>query len=79
MNGNRERRCLERYHQQLAARGVDFTFDDLLRDYRVAIAMMIFYAGLGCGRRGSRPSYWRPKMDCLLGAFRDHQCESLFA
>ena len=74
----RERRCLMRYHQRLGQRGIGaFGFDQLFDDYRVAIAMMIFYPIWDKVIGGSNRSYWWPKMQCLCDAYEDLNCREL--
>jgi hypothetical protein len=68
----RERRALRRYHAQLVASGVrDYTWDDLMRDYRLLLTVMLFYP-VWDETNGSPRSYWLPKMRCLAEAYQDH-------
>jgi hypothetical protein len=73
-----ERKCLERYHAGLCAHGVrGFSFSELVHDYRVAIAMMIFYPIWDAiGGKSSR-AYWWPKMQCLMAAYDELDCREL--
>jgi hypothetical protein len=77
---DRERNCLRRYHQRLLAQRpmIDFSFDNLLHDYRLAIAMMIFYPIWDKVVGGSDRTYWWPKLNCLCDAFEDLHCDELF-
>lgn len=69
---DRERRALRRYHTQLAAGGVrEYTWDDLMRDYRLLLTIMLFYP-VWDETNGSPRSYWLPKMRCLAAAYQDH-------
>lgn len=70
--GDREQRCLRRYHAGLRAGGVrDYTWDDLLADYRALLAIMLFYP-VWDETNGSARSYWLPKMRCFVAAYQDH-------
>ncbi|HZC05404.1 MAG TPA: hypothetical protein VE338_07160 [Ktedonobacterales bacterium] len=69
---DRERRCLRRYHEGLLAGGVrDYTWADLLADYRALLTVMLFYP-VWDETNGSPRSYWLPKMRCLVAAYEDH-------
>lgn len=73
----REERMLRRYHDNLLARGIpDFAWPDLLTDYQIALIDWIFYP-VWDSNNGSAPTYWQPKMRCLLEAFRDWRCEEV--
>jgi hypothetical protein len=70
--GDRELRCLRRYHAGLLAGGVrDYGWDDLLADYRALLTIMLFYP-VWDETNGSPRSYWLPKMRCLVAAYQDH-------
>ncbi len=67
-----ELHCLRRYHDRLLAAGVrDFTWDELLADYRLALTILLFYP-VWDETNGSPRSYWLPKMRCLAAAYEDH-------
>jgi Ecdysteroid kinase-like family len=69
---DRELRCLRRYHAGLLAGGVhDYSWDDLLADYRALLAIMLFYP-VWDETNGSPQGYWLPKMRCLVAAYQDH-------
>jgi hypothetical protein len=75
--GGRERRALGRYHHALlAARPGACGLEALLDDYR---AGLIFWVLMPVqDRHGGAPrSYWWPKMQCLIAAFRDWRCGEL--
>ena len=70
--GDREQRCLRRYHAGLLAGGVrDYAWDDLLADYRALLAFMLFYP-VWDETNGSPHSYWLPKMRNIVAAWQDH-------
>ena len=63
---------------RLGQRGVGTSsFEELFDDYRVAIAMMIFYPIWDKVIGGSDRSYWWPKMQCLCDAYEDLNCREL--
>lgn len=73
----REEKILRRYYACLQAHGVkSYSWDDLLRDYRMGLIYWLLvpvqdYFG------GSSKVYWWPKMQCLVAAFQDWGCEKL--
>ncbi len=73
----REETMLRLYLATLHAHGVtDYTWDQLLEDYRLMI--IIFLQGaIWDQTNGSLRSYWWPKLQCLLSAARDHDSLSL--
>lgn len=77
--GGREERLLRRYLAGLHQWGVrDYSWDDLLTDYRLLIILLALYP-VWDQTNGSRRSYWQPKMHCILGAYRDLDCAALLA
>ena len=75
----REQTLLHRYYQTLCAHGVmDYPREALLTDYRSGLIYWLLvpvqdrYGGAG-------KAYWWPKMQCLVAAFQDWQCEALLA
>jgi len=73
----REGWILGRYHSQLLAAGVtDYTLDDLRSDYAGALVDWVMVP-VQDAADGSALSYWWPKMQCLISAYRDWDCESL--
>jgi hypothetical protein len=73
----REDRLLRRYHRALQAAGIiDFTWDDLLTDYKLMITYMLFDP-VWNQTSGASQAYWWPKLQCLVGAFQDLECEEL--
>jgi len=75
---SREEQALRRYHQTLCAHGVtDYTWDDLMTDYRLMITLMIFVP-VWDQTEGSPREYWWLKMRCLTAAYQDLECAKLF-
>jgi hypothetical protein len=73
----REERLLQRYHAALQTHGVTgYRYADLMLDYRAMLALMI-YDPIWNQTGGSPPRYWWPKMQCVVGAFRDWNCAEL--
>ncbi len=73
----REQKMLQQYYNTLCAHGVTgYAWEDLLMDYRCGLIYWLLvptqdrYGGAG-------KDYWWPKMQCLVAAFRDWQCEIL--
>jgi aminoglycoside phosphotransferase (APT) family kinase protein len=74
----REERLLQRYHAVLQAHNIEaYRYEDLLTDYKTMITLMIFDP-VWNQTAGSSKAYWWPKMQCLIGAFRDLDCAALF-
>jgi hypothetical protein len=72
---NREIKLLRRYHQGLLANGVqNYTWEDLMADYRTALIFWILMP-VQDGGDGAEWSYWWPKMQCLVAAFEDWNCK----
>ena len=70
--GDRELRALRRYHASLLAGGVrDYSWDNLLADYRLALTIMLFYP-IWDETNGSAQSYWLPKLHNIVAAYQDH-------
>lgn len=73
-NGDLEMRALRRYHAGLLAGGVrDWGWEDLLATYRIALTVGLFYP-IWDETNGSPRSYWYPKLQNIVAAWRDH-CE----
>jgi hypothetical protein len=51
---------------------------DLLTDYRLALIEWLLVP-LQDRLDGAGRDYWWPKMQCLIGAYRDHDCGALLA
>lgn len=69
---NREETMLRRYLAALSAHGVkDYTWDQLLEDYRLMI-MFFLQVAIWDQTNGSVRDYWWPKLCCLLSAAQDH-------
>src|SRR5262245_32700315 len=68
---DREHRCLRRYLAVLEEAGVEgYGWDDLVADYRHGL-MSWLLVPVHDAASGSDPSYWVPKLTCLLDAVRD--------
>lgn len=73
-----EQRLLRLYHAALGEHGVaGYSWDDLLMDYRISLAFMLFYP-IWDAVNGSRQSYWEPKLCCLASAAEDWRITALF-
>ena len=78
-DGRREERMLQVYLDALGRSGVvGYTWDDLVADYRISLAFMIFYPAWDA-LNGSSREYWEPKLLSLTSAAEDWQCRELFA
>jgi hypothetical protein len=77
--GNRQERLLRRYHAGLLAHGVrDYSWEDLLGDFRLMLTILLLYP-VWDETNGSARSYWWPKMQCFSDAYRELDCEELLA
>ncbi len=75
--GQREEKILRYYLAELQAHGVNnYSWDDLVTDYKTGLLMWIFIPVQDC-YDGASKEYWWPKMQCLVAAFRDWHCEDL--
>lgn len=75
---DREMCLLRRYHDILCDNGVSgYTWDDLLQDYRLMLALILFFP-IFDAVSGAKHDYWWPKMQCLVANFRDLECMALF-
>lgn len=73
----RELGILRHYYATLQAYGVrGYTWDDLLRDYRLGLIFWLLMP-VQDAADGSARDYWWPKTQCLLAAFREWECEKL--
>lgn len=73
----REHRLLRVYLDALHRHGITgYTWDDLVADYRISLACMIFYP-VWDAVNGSSREYWEPKLRCLTSAAEDWQCREL--
>lgn len=73
----REVQILRRYHAALQAHGVQsYTWDEMLTDYKIGLIFWLLMPVQDC-YGGSKTSYWWPKMQCLVAAFREWNCEEL--
>jgi len=74
----REQGLLRAYHRALGRHGITgYQWDDLIADYRVALAFMLFYP-VWDAINGSSRDYWEPKLRCLASAAHDWGCRDLF-
>ena len=72
-----ESALLTRYHQVLTEQGVTgYSLTMLFEDYRLALIDMIFHP-LWDTTYGAESAYWRPKLECLVAAYQDWNCEAL--
>jgi Ecdysteroid kinase-like family len=75
----REERLLHAYHDALTRNGITtYTWEQLVEDYRIALAFMLFYP-VWDAINGSSRDYWEPKLRCLASAADDWRCRELFA
>jgi hypothetical protein len=75
--GGREAQLMHRYHAGLMRSGVkNYPFEQLMDDYRTMITMTIWVA-VWDQTYGSGTSYWWPKLQCLLQAYNDLDCDRL--
>ncbi len=75
----REQKLLQRYYHTLCANGVTgYTWEEMLTDYRSG---SIYWLLMPVQDRygGADKDYWWPKMQCLVAAFHDWECEKLLA
>jgi hypothetical protein len=63
-----EKTMMRRYLEQLGQ--ANYTWDDLVRDYRAMLHFRIFHA-VWDAVVGSSERYWRSKMPCLIHAYED--------
>lgn len=76
--GRREERMLRVYLDALGRHGVTgYTWDDLIADYRISLAYMVFYPAWDAVN-GSGQDYWEPKLRTLASAAEDWGCRELF-
>jgi len=75
----REERMLRIYLDALGRHGVTgYTWDDLVADYRISLAYMLFYPAWDAVN-GSGRDYWEPKLRTLASAAEDWGRWELFA
>lgn len=73
----REEKMLRHYHTVLQAHGVNnYSWDDLVTDYQTGLIFWLLMPVQDC-YDGSSKEYWWPKMQCLVAAFQEWQCEKL--
>ncbi len=76
---DREERILGRYHERLRDCGVTgYSLGDLRADYRRALIDWVLVP-VQDAADGSKVDYWWPKMQCLMAAFRDWNCEDMLS
>ena len=72
-----EYKLLEHYHHVLSSSGVTgYSLETLFADYRLALTDMIFLP-VWDTTYGASPSYWKPKLECLINAYKDWNCVTL--
>lgn len=68
---------LRRYHEALLAHGiVNYTFDDLLLDYRRCVIRNLTIPII-LWKRGQTPEGWWHRLECALSAYKDLDCDEL--
>jgi hypothetical protein len=73
-----EQPLLQQYWRALQQHGVNnYTWDDLLLDYRLMLCYMIFDP-IWDHASGAAETYWRPKLHCLTAAYQDLACAELW-
>ncbi|WP_161606118.1 phosphotransferase [Microlunatus speluncae] len=76
---DRERRLLARFHRTLVDHGVaGYSYEMLLEDYRLGLVYWLLVP-FQDAHDGSSADYWWPKLQCLLAAFEDWDCDELVA
>lgn len=74
----RELKVLRQYHRTLQTHGISgYAWDNLLTDYRLSILDWL-WVPVQDAFDGSGKAYWWPKMQCLMQAFEDWNCQDLF-
>ncbi|MCW5852138.1 MAG: phosphotransferase, partial [Anaerolineae bacterium] len=77
-----EMAVLREYHQELQRRGVrDYSWDELLADYRLCVAQAIYVPTEWCGTEQGRREMkwvWWPELQRTMAAFEDWQCHQLW-
>jgi hypothetical protein len=59
------------YHEELVSAGIsNYSFDDLLLDYRRCLVRNLTFPIIFWSRGWARES-WRHRLDCALAAYRD--------
>ena len=76
-----EAQLIERYAMRLAEHGIDYPADELLRDYRLTIAICFTYPVVGFGRidlaNDRQLKLLRRMLDGAVSAIEDHDAVSL--
>jgi thiamine kinase-like enzyme len=76
---DREMSILQRYHHGLMRNSVNgYSWEELLLDYRAGLIYWVLVP-VQDGADGSAKEYWWPKMQCLIAAFQEWECEELLA
>ena len=76
-----ERPMLHRYHERLVDHGVsDYSFDELLSDYRLCAAMSVYVATEWCkdGANEDMVDLWRSLLHRTMTAVDDLECQALW-
>lgn len=74
--GQREEKMLRLFHTVLQERVKNYSWDELLTDYRLGLIFWVLMPVQDCFG-GAGKDYWWPKMQCLVAAFRDWDCAQL--
>lgn len=73
-----EDRALRHYHAALRAHGIDqYSWDELIDDYRLALAWQAIYPIWGM-LDGEPQAFWWPRMECITAAYHRWRCDALF-
>jgi Ser/Thr protein kinase RdoA (MazF antagonist) len=74
---------LRHYHEQLERRGIaEYTWDQLMRDYKLAAVQSVYVAVEWCVLEEDRTKMrwvWEPKFQKAMAAFFDLRCAELWA
>jgi Ecdysteroid kinase-like family len=72
-----EHSLLRHYHESLLKNGrTDYSFDDLLLDYRRCAVRNLTFPII-FSSRGWKPEAWWHRLECAVAAYRDLECEEL--
>lgn len=77
LDHDRERRLLAAFHARLVDHGVvGYPYEALIEDYRLGLVYWLLVPWQDA-YAGSSRDYWWPKLQCLLAAFDDWDCDQL--
>jgi thiamine kinase-like enzyme len=73
----REVTILRRYHTILKQHGVsNYSWDELITDYKIGLIFWLLMP-VQDSNGGSGKDYWWPKMQCVVAAFQEWDCDKL--